>query len=81
VSPQTVLYSIIAEQEKNIMLANVREEYSMKVIDQAVPPQKPFSPQKRNALVTGFLIGFFTGLLTVLSLGIYRSTQSVSLEN
>jgi len=58
------IYSLIEGQIKTIMLANVREEYSFKVID---PPAIPNNddeiwPNKKIFGGTGLSVGFFRGL-------------------
>ena len=55
--PQSVLYGLIEEQTKNIMLANVKEEYAFEVIDPAVPPETRIKPQRRQIAMVGFILG------------------------
>ena len=72
---QSILYSLIAEEQSKAMMANVRTEYSMKIIDRAVPPEKKFKPQRLLVLVIGTLIGFTLSLITVLVLDIYKASR------
>ena len=44
---QSVLHSLVEDQTKNIMLANVRDEYAFKIIDPAVVPEKPYKPNMK----------------------------------
>ena len=66
VNAQSVMFGLIEEQTKNIMLANVREEYAFKVIDPAVSPEMKIKPMRKNILIIGFIVGIFIGFLSVL---------------
>ena len=63
---QSVLHSLVEDQTKNIMLANVRDEYAFKVIDPAVVPEKPYKPNKLFILIVGFLLGLILGIFIAL---------------
>lgn len=63
---QTVLFNIIEEQTKNIMLANVREEYAFKIIDPAVKPQDRFSPQRKQIVFISTLLGIVLSIIFIL---------------
>jgi len=60
---QSILFKMIEEQAKVIMLAEVREEYVFKTIDPAIIPELKFKPKR--ALVC-LLITFLGGVLSVL---------------
>ncbi|MBC8225587.1 MAG: hypothetical protein H8E74_00415 [Gammaproteobacteria bacterium] len=60
------LYKLIEEQTKNIMLANVNQEYAFKIIDQAYPPLNKIKPKRRDIAITGFVMGIFFSFLTIL---------------
>ena len=66
IEAQTVIYNLIEEQTKNIMLANVREEYAFKIIDPAVVPDMKSKPQRRKIVTFGLLLGVVFGSLLVL---------------
>ncbi|MGY5796059.1 Wzz/FepE/Etk N-terminal domain-containing protein [Rheinheimera faecalis] len=51
------LYSLIEEQTKTLMLANVRDEYVFKVIDPAIAPEKRFSPSRSIIVILSSFIG------------------------
>jgi len=71
VDAQSVMFSLIEEQTKNIMLANVREEYAFKIIDPAVRPEMKIKPMRKNILIMGFIVGIFIGFLSVLLRNFY----------
>lgn len=52
------LYSLIEEQTKTLMLANVRDEYVFKVIDPAIAPEKRFSPSRSIIVILSSFVGF-----------------------
>ncbi|SVD41701.1 uncharacterized protein METZ01_LOCUS394555, partial [marine metagenome] len=72
VNTQKVIYNLIEEQTKNIMLANVREEYAFKIIDPAVVPEMRIKPRRGNILIIGFLIGLFSGCFLVVVKNYYH---------
>jgi len=65
VEVQQAIYRLIETQVKKIMLANVREEYAMRVIDPAfVPDPDEFDhPKLLSSLMAGGLVGFLFGML------------------
>ena len=63
VNLQSVFFSLIEEQTKKAMLANVRDEYAFKIIDPAVIPQERESPRRTRIVVVGTIIGFIISLL------------------
>ncbi len=62
---QQMLYSLIEEETKKIMLANVRTEYAFKVIDPAVTPEDKIKPKRAQIAMLGFIIGFFIAIFFV----------------
>lgn len=58
---QQAIYSLIESQINNIMLANVRNEYSFKIIDPAVPPDNNDFVKPRRALmiIIAFIMSSF----------------------
>jgi len=64
VEVQEAIYRIVESQIKQIMLANVRDEYSFKIID---PPAVPdlddeVKPNKKLMVILGFVLGGFGGV-------------------
>jgi len=54
---QSAINSILENEMKKAMLAQGSQEYALKVIDPAVPPEKRFSPIRSLWISTGFLLG------------------------
>jgi len=65
---RAILYKIIEEYTKRITLAKVSEEYAVKVIDKALPPQEKFSPKRALIVVIGVIIGVIVGLIYALAI-------------
>jgi uncharacterized protein involved in exopolysaccharide biosynthesis len=60
------IFSLIEEQTKKAMLANVRDDYAFKVIDPAVVPETKSEPKRLVLVVSSMLIGFFLAIVFVL---------------
>jgi len=58
-----VLFNLVEIQTRTQMLANVREEYALKVIDPAVVPLHPVSPNRRVIVFSGLIFGLLFGAL------------------
>jgi len=56
-----VLYSLIQNETKNLMLANERPEYAFRVVDAAVPPEIPSGPHRKLILAAGLVTGLLLG--------------------
>ena len=63
---RTVLYTLVEEQAKTIMFANVRDEYVFKTIDPAIVPEKKSAPQRAFICILGAFLGGFFGATIVL---------------
>lgn len=68
------IYRLIENQIKTIMWANVRDQYSFRVLDPPAVADKddPVRPRRALMIVVGFLVGGFTSLIVVY----IRSTAS-----
>ncbi len=62
VEMRQAIFRLVEAQTKNIMLANVRDEFVFKVIDPAVVTEKPIKPKKRLMAVLGTMVGFMLGV-------------------
>ncbi|PMN71084.1 Wzz/FepE/Etk N-terminal domain-containing protein [Enterovibrio norvegicus] len=62
---QSTFYSLIEEQTKSLMLAEVQDEFVFKVIDQAVVPELKVTPNRPFTVLLALMMGFG---LTVISL-------------
>lgn len=67
---KTMLYSLIEEQTKTLMLANVREEYVLKTIDPAVTAEEKSGPKRAFIVILFVLLGGFLSTAVVFS--VYR---------
>lgn len=63
---RTMLFSLIEEQTKTLMLANVREEYVFKMIDPAVVAERKSEPKRTLIIVLAFMLGSVLSSLLVL---------------
>lgn len=57
------LFSLIEDQIKIVMLANVRKEYALKTIDPAVVPEKKHKPNRAMISLIGCLVGVVVGVV------------------
>lgn len=65
---------LIEVQVKQRMLANVSEQYSLRVVDKALPADEddPIKPKKLLMIVAGPFLGGFLGILWVLIAGAFQ---------
>ena len=63
---QTILFQLIEEQTKTIMLAEVLDEYVFKTVDGAIVPELKNSPKRALICVLGTILGFIFSLFIVL---------------
>jgi len=68
-----MLYSLIEEQSKTVMLANVREEYVFKTIDPAVVPEKKYKPSRAIICIFSVMVGFVLSVLFLMVRSFVRS--------
>jgi uncharacterized protein involved in exopolysaccharide biosynthesis len=61
-----VLYSLLEAEKQKAMLANVNEEFALKVIDPAVAPELREEPKRRLIVLLGGVCGGFLGIFAVL---------------
>lgn len=64
---RTALYSLVEEQTKTLMLANVREEYALKTIDKPIVPEEKAGPARALICLVITFLGGFIGMIVVLS--------------
>lgn len=60
---KSMLYSLVEEQTKNIMIANTRKEYVFKIIDPAVVPEIKSEPKRAVIVLVGIVLGILFGTL------------------
>lgn len=63
---RTMLYSLIEEQTKTVMLANVREEYVFKTVDPAVVSEKKAKPARALIVILAVMLGSLLSMMFVL---------------
>lgn len=65
VDMQQAIYRLIESQTKVIMLANVKQEYALQVIDPAVAPEEPIYPRVGLIISLGLILGLMLGVFLV----------------
>lgn len=63
---RNVLFSLIEQEQKKAMLANVSKDYVFRIIDSPVAPLKKDSPKRALICATGTTSGFIIAILLVL---------------
>jgi uncharacterized protein involved in exopolysaccharide biosynthesis len=63
---KAMLFSLVEEQTKTVMLANVREEYVLKTVDSAVVMEKKSKPLRAVICILAFLFGLLSSSMIVL---------------
>ncbi|KUM52474.1 Wzz/FepE/Etk N-terminal domain-containing protein [Rheinheimera sp. EpRS3] len=63
---RTALYSLVEEQTKTLMLANVRDEYVFKTIDKPVVPEEKARPARALLVILGTFVGCFITMFVVI---------------
>lgn len=58
-----VLHQLIESEMKEIILANINEDFAFKVIDPAAIPEEAFKPKVGLLVLLGVLVGVFLALL------------------
>jgi uncharacterized protein involved in exopolysaccharide biosynthesis len=76
VEVRKVMYSLIESETKTLMLASVRSEYALAIIDPAVSPDIRFSPKRTIMVVLGTLLGGILGVMLVLGLKLFRRLRA-----
>ncbi len=69
------LVQLIEDQTKTLMLANIREEYALKVVDPAFLPEEKFKP-RRSAVVLFSMFGVLLFLSLIAYLRCLRQQES-----
>jgi uncharacterized protein involved in exopolysaccharide biosynthesis len=64
---QKIMYSLIENETKTLMLANARTEYAFKVVDPAVTPEVRSSPRRLLIMLIGLTSGGLVGALIAIT--------------
>lgn len=70
------IYRLIEAQTKNIMLANVRDQFAFKVIDPAVVPEERSKPDRKFILALGTACGFMLGVVLAFTTSALRKRRA-----
>jgi len=60
---QRVMYGLIENETKTLMLANARADYAFTVVDPAVTPEARIRPKRKVMVLTGVALGLILGAL------------------
>ena len=63
VSMQNVFYTLIEQQTRTVMLADIRDEYALETLDPAVVAEEKSAPSRALICIIGTLLG---GMLSTL---------------
>lgn len=77
-SIENIIYGLIGEQTKEIMLAKVNKEYGFKVLDPAVVPLERISPRRKVITILGTIVGFIFGIGYAFSVRFYRNLRDIN---
>ena len=69
---QKVMYNLIENNTKTLMLANVRAEYAFSVIDPAVKAEERSTPHRRLLMMLGLLVGGLLGTAFAFAHNLWR---------
>ena len=62
---QGIFFRLVEEQTKTLMLAQVRDEYALKVVDAPLVPDKPAQPNRVLLIALTALAGFALAAITI----------------
>lgn len=66
------LFSLIEEQTKTLMLANVREEYAFRIVDPALVPEEKSGPKRAVIVIMIVLFSSFISILVVVIISLRK---------
>jgi uncharacterized protein involved in exopolysaccharide biosynthesis len=72
------IFNLIEAQTKNIMLANVRDEFAVKTIDPAVPPEERIKPKRKLMVILGFMVGLMLGVFLAFFISFIQNQKTES---
>jgi uncharacterized protein involved in exopolysaccharide biosynthesis len=62
------IYTMIAQQVETAMMAEVKENFSFKVIDPPMVPDKKIKPKRAQMVVLSFVVSLFLAVFVVFAL-------------
>lgn len=63
---RSMLFTMVEEQTKTAMIANIRHEYILKTIDPAIVPERKFKPARAMMILIFAFIGMLTSITVIL---------------
>jgi len=75
---QRLLYKLVENEAKTLMLANARPEYAFTTVDPAVPPEERSSPQRTLMVLFGLVLGFVIGVGAAFGHDVYRRNRQAA---
>jgi uncharacterized protein involved in exopolysaccharide biosynthesis len=75
---QRLMYKLVENETKTLMLANARPEYAFTTVDPAVPPEERSSPQRTLMVLFGLVLGFVIGVGAAFSHDVYRRNRQAA---
>jgi uncharacterized protein involved in exopolysaccharide biosynthesis len=60
------LFSLVEEQMQTLMIANVRDEYVFKTVDQAIVPEQKAKPKRSLIVILSVMFGFIFAVVLIL---------------
>jgi capsular polysaccharide biosynthesis protein len=72
---QTVFYSLIEDQTKILMLAEVSDEYLVRTVVSPMLPEAKSSPRRMYTSVLGSILGFLVAIFMVFSIHVIRRSK------
>jgi uncharacterized protein involved in exopolysaccharide biosynthesis len=76
VEVKKVMYGLIESETKTLMLANVRAEYALSVVDPAVAPEIRSSPKRTLMVIIGTFLGGVLGIIIALAWHMVRRARA-----
>ena len=75
---RSVLYNLLETEKQKAMLANVNEDFALRVIDPAVVPEGRAQPNRRLIIVSGVAIGVFLGGVAAFFMQFFQKLKATS---
>lgn len=75
VQVRSAIYAVMESELKNAMLARGDEEFALKIIDPAVPSERPFSPNMLLWVVAGIVFGALASSLFLIARRAFTKMQ------
>lgn len=78
---RAVLYNLLESENQKAMLANVNDDFALRVIDPAVEPSIPYKPNRKLIVVMGVLFGGVIGVFSVFVLNFFKKLKAYKTTN